>query len=135
MAIGFMPVLYAKPKSSPGEASAERPILRIAGDKALPECELYFPPGYIKGPITPPPSRHEWGEPQDGSVRPQLQLGIELEPETNLKASRLRKWGLRLTVPKSTQLHGQIQVDCGPITNREFPWRSFRYLRKPMPPT
>jgi hypothetical protein len=83
--------------------------------QALPECELYFPPGYIKGPVTPLPSRHEWGEPEDGGVRPQLQLGIELEPETHPKASRLRRWGLRLTVPKSTQRHGQIQVDCGPI--------------------
>jgi hypothetical protein len=81
--------------------------------QARPECELYFPPGYIKGPLTP--STDHLDEQRETGPRPYLQLSVELEPETNLRGRRLRQWGLRLTVPKSLETHGQLQVDCGGI--------------------
>ena len=80
--------------------------------RARPECELYYPSEGIKGPL--PPSRYEPDEDREGP-RPQLQLSLELEPEANQKVAQLQKWGLRLTVPKATRSHGQIQIDCGGV--------------------
>lgn len=78
-----------------------------------PECEEFHPSNELA---------RNWtitnAVPENLSVEP-LRLGIELEPEL---ASRHgpRKWGLRLTVPKSGDVHGQITIDLGAGDNRKI---------------
>lgn len=75
------------------------------------DCELFHPSGGISQTWT----RHGGGLSNDPSPRPieSLALSIELEPESEMRDTRRRIWGLRLTVPRSGDDHGQISVDCG----------------------
>src|SRR3954470_9964474 len=70
-----------------------------------PECENYYPPEDL---------RRQWqattAVPKDLPVEG-LFLGIELEPQGDARGPR--KWGLRLTVPKSHDGRGEIRIDFG----------------------
>jgi hypothetical protein len=70
-----------------------------------PECDDYHPPEDL---------RRQWqtstGESKDLPVEG-LSLGIELEPEVDTHGPR--KWGLRLTVPKSHDGRGEVRIDLG----------------------
>lgn len=71
-----------------------------------PECDDYHPPEDL---------RRQWLTP---SAQPSTQkidgllLSIELEPDHDARHG-LRRWGLRLTVPKSYDSHGEIRIDLG----------------------
>jgi len=76
-----------------------------------PECELFHPSDFIKTTWTPPSD--PYGSSLTTHAVPPLAVSIELEPEAMLRGRRLRRWGLRLTVPKSDDEHGRILVDFG----------------------
>ena len=69
-------------------------------------CDDYHPPEHL---------RRQWETPSP-QPSPQkidgLLLGIELEPDHDARHG-LRRWGLRLTVPKSYDSHGEIRMDLG----------------------
>jgi hypothetical protein len=70
-----------------------------------PECDEFHPS---------PDLVHSWRDvptSQGPEVDP-LWLNIELEPERDARRG-LRRWGLTLTVPKSPDDHGVIQIDLG----------------------
>lgn len=73
--------------------------------QAKPDCENFHPAFDLSRapylPSAPPERKH---------IDP-LQLGIELEPETEKHGGR--KWRLCLTVPKAADAHGQIAIDLG----------------------
>ncbi len=74
--------------------------------RGRPACEDYHPPEHL---------RRQWETPSP-QPSPQkiegLLLGIELEPDHDTRHG-LRRWGLRLTVPRSYDSHGQIRMDLG----------------------
>lgn len=78
-----------------------------------PECEEFHPSNELA---------RNWSitnvVPESLPVEP-LRLGIELEPELQSRRSP-RKWGLRVTVPKSSDVHGQITIDLGAGDNRKI---------------
>jgi hypothetical protein len=71
-----------------------------------PECDDFHPTDDL---------RHHWQSnvfgPQGPAVDP-LRLGIELEPDRDVRRGA-KKWGLRLTVPKSHDPHGDVSIDLG----------------------
>jgi hypothetical protein len=71
-----------------------------------PECEFFHQTDDL---------RHQWQsnvyDPQGPTIDP-LRLSIELEPDTDAHRGP-RKWGLRLTVPKSHDPHGDVSIDLG----------------------
>lgn len=70
-----------------------------------PECEEFHPSDDLS---------HSWRDTdtyQGPAIEP-LRLSIELEPDYNARRGP-RKWGLRLTVPKSPDEHGVVQINCG----------------------
>lgn len=70
-----------------------------------PECDE-FHPSYSLGYSWTTPESYQ-GPPVDP-----LLLSIELEPDYDARRGP-RKWGLRLTVAKSPDDHGTVQIDCG----------------------
>jgi len=71
-----------------------------------PECEQFHPSEDL---------RHLWYNTPDAYQGPAidpLRLSIELEPDYDSRRGP-RKWVLRLTVPKSPDEHGLVQIDCG----------------------
>jgi hypothetical protein len=59
------------------------------------------------------PAHGDPNEQDDRPPLPPLALSIELEPEILVRGSRLRQWGLRLTIPKSDDAHGSFTINCG----------------------
>ena len=70
------------------------------------ECDDYHPANDLRRQ-----SQNPAVEPQGPAIDP-LQLGIELEPGHDTRRG-LRKWGLRLTVPRANDGHGEIRIDLG----------------------
>ena len=71
-----------------------------------PECEDYHPPEDL---------RRQWETPSPQPSTQKIEgllLSIELEPDHDARHG-LRRWGLRLTVPKSYDSHGEIRMDLG----------------------
>lgn len=70
-----------------------------------PECEEFHPSDDLS---------HSWrqADPYHGPAIEPLRLSIELEPDYDARRGP-RKWGARLTVPKSPDEHGVVQIDCG----------------------
>jgi hypothetical protein len=71
-----------------------------------PECDDYYPPDHL---------RRQWGTPPAQPTSHKidgLALSIELEPDHD-SSRGLRRWSLRLTVPKSYDIRGQIRIDLG----------------------
>src|SRR5689334_11760069 len=71
-----------------------------------PECEHYHPPEHL---------RRQWETPTQEPVQQKvdrLLLSIELEPDRDARRGP-RRWGLRLTIPKSYDSHGNIRIDLG----------------------
>jgi Competence protein CoiA-like family len=75
------------------------------------DCELFHPSDDISYTWT----RYGEGPDNNWSGRPiePLSLSIELEPEAAVRGKRKRGWGLRVTVPKADDEHGQVSIDCG----------------------
>ena len=81
--------------------------------QGTPECELFHAGDDIHHPWPTFPG-HGYPHEQDGRPPvPPLALSIELEPEILVRGSRLRQWGLRLTIPKSDDPHGTFKINCG----------------------
>lgn len=80
---------------------------------ASPDCELYVHADDIGQPWPSLPTLPHGGEAREGSRIAPFALSIALEPEAQGRASRLRKWNLALTVPKSVDDHGQVSINCG----------------------
>lgn len=71
-----------------------------------PACDDYHPPEHLQ-------RQWETPSPQPSPQKIEgLLLGIELEPDHDTRHG-LRRWGLRLTVPRSYDSHGQIRMDLG----------------------
>jgi hypothetical protein len=79
--------------------------------RGKPECELFHPSDFIGTTWTPPSD--PYGPSSATRAIPPLALSIELEPEALIRGRRLRRWGLRLTVPKSDDEHGRVTIDFG----------------------
>jgi hypothetical protein len=77
-----------------------------------PECELFHASDDIHHP-SPSFGHDDTNEQDSRPAIPPLALSIELEPEILVRGSRLRQWGLRLTVPKSDDSHGSFKINCG----------------------
>lgn len=77
-----------------------------------PDCEYYFPTfgDGILGPTFGPPST---GPTRLIKAIPLPLLCIELEPDSKWRPGQGRRWGLRLSLPKSEDSHGKIQLDDG----------------------
>lgn len=75
------------------------------------DCELFHPSDDTSYTWT----RYGEGPDNEWSARPiePLVLSIELEPEAAVRGKRKREWGLRVTVPKADDEHGQVSIDCG----------------------
>lgn len=75
------------------------------------DCELFHPSEDISYTWT----RYGEAPDNDWSGRPiePLRLSIELEPEAAVRGKCKRGWGLRITVPKADDEHGQVSIDCG----------------------
>src|SRR5688572_5270976 len=71
-----------------------------------PECDDYHPPEHLRRQ-SETPSPQPSPQKIDG-----LLLSIEFEPDRDDRHG-LRRWGLRLTVPKSYDSHGEIRMDLG----------------------
>lgn len=84
-----------------------------------PECELFHVGDDIHHPWPTYPGYTN--QENDGPPIPPLALGIVLEPETLVRGTRLRQWGLRLTIPKSDDEHGRISIACGGKDLRTIP--------------
>lgn len=82
-----------------------------------PDCENYHPSQDLT---------YSWpshGDPAPGTTNKTIDpllLSIELQPESTVRGKKLRKWELRLTVPKSEDTHGRIIIDCGAGLKRPF---------------
>lgn len=73
-----------------------------------PECENFHPSDLI---ATTWANSHG-NAPSPRAIAP-LSVSIELEPEALIRGKRFRRWGLRLTIPKSDDEHGRITIDFG----------------------
>lgn len=79
-----------------------------------PECENYHPPENLR-------RQRETPSPQPSTQKiDSLLLSIELDPDLDVRHG-LRRWGLRLTVPKSYESHGEIEMDLGGGDVRRVP--------------
>jgi hypothetical protein len=79
--------------------------------RGKPECDLFYPSDFIGTTWTPPSD--PYGSSSAARAIPPLALSIELEPEALIRGRRFRRWGLRLTVPKSDDEHGRVSIDFG----------------------
>jgi hypothetical protein len=113
---------YCRAEVFPRKGDHNIPHFAHRSGRALPGCELYHPSDDVRGPQ---PSIPLAGM-RDGEnyVRPHLQISIELEPENEVRRNRGRQWGLRLTIPKSEDGHGQISVDTGAVHRIKLPLRT-----------
>ncbi len=80
---------------------------------ALPECELYFAPNDIKHPWTIISGAAQSTAGRENHSIPALSIAIELESADTQRRNQLRRWGLRLVIPRSDGRLGQMQVDTG----------------------
>jgi hypothetical protein len=76
-----------------------------------PECDLFHPSDEML--YTWARQGHAWDAGAYARPIDPLLLSIEIEPESAARGRPLRRWGLRLTIPKSDEPHGQISIDCG----------------------
>ncbi len=88
---------------------------------ASPECELYVPSDDIANPLTLPPGSHPKGQGLSSEKIAPLALSIAIEPEYRPGRRGARQWDLCVTIPKSTDQHGQIEFDSGGGVHRRIP--------------
>lgn len=79
-----------------------------------PECELFHPSFYLSGPAP----RYDIHADANAPPIPPLLISIELDPTPQSRLTGNRDWKLALTVPKASDAHGMVRIDCGAGTPR-----------------